>query len=289
MASIRRRDGRQQRERAVSDALSFVIVFSIIITSVALVYVVGFSGLSDARDAERLSNAERAFDVLGDNLDDIHQKEAPSRATEIKLADATLEFGDTTGVTVFVENSSAGVPNQFSADVDPIVFSAGTGAKIVYENGAVFREEGSGAVMLREPRTVIGTQSGRSLAILSLVQTRGSGTGAVEGDTTVLIRARHALSEPLIGDMDGDGTPDTVATEYGYANDPDGDSRNEFEVNYTIDTSPQRAEAWSRYLEPKVTDLGGTCQIVEGGSTVACEFETDRLYLPATRIDVSFD
>ncbi|MFC7136780.1 hypothetical protein ACFQRB_10335 [Halobaculum litoreum] len=71
--------------RAQSDAIGFVLVFSLIVLTVGTVYAAGYPALQDLRSDEQLENMERAFEVLDDNVDDMAREGAPSRATEIKL------------------------------------------------------------------------------------------------------------------------------------------------------------------------------------------------------------
>ena len=77
-------------DRSQSDVLGFVFVFAIVVSTIGLVFATGFTGLQDARDFERVNNAERAFEVLRDNVGDMIYRGAPSRVTEIKLASASL-------------------------------------------------------------------------------------------------------------------------------------------------------------------------------------------------------
>jgi len=55
--------------RAVSDVVGYVLVFSLVSLTVGVVSVAGVGALQDARDVEQANNAERAFDVLGDNVE----------------------------------------------------------------------------------------------------------------------------------------------------------------------------------------------------------------------------
>jgi len=52
----------------LSDVLGYVLVFSLVVTSVLVVTVGGLSAVENARDAERAQNAERAFDVVATNF-----------------------------------------------------------------------------------------------------------------------------------------------------------------------------------------------------------------------------
>jgi len=256
--------------RAVSEVLGFILIFALITTTVGIVYVTGVDGLSDRRDAERVNNAERAFDVLADNLQDLRQQGAPSRATEIKLADARLSFGGETQMKVVVTSTT---PDRvYTADIDPIVYSSNTDTEIVYEGGAVIRVDGDSAILKRKPGMVFtyDVESGRTTAIIPFVQTRAQGGRSIGGSTTTLIRTRQADSELL--------TPP---------------SSGPYSIRYTIETTPERAEVWKGYLDGQMTESewNKNCELKttdEPDDTVECTLDVDRLYIPVTRIDVTF-
>jgi len=134
-------------DRAVSDVVGYVLVFSLITLSIGAITVGGFSTLQDRQDAERINNAERAFDVLAGNMEDIYRDGAPSRATEMRLSGGTLRYGESVNVTVRDRTNSN--INQ-TMELTPLVYADGD-TEIVYAGGAVIRAEPGGSVMLREP------------------------------------------------------------------------------------------------------------------------------------------
>ncbi|MFC7177433.1 DUF7289 family protein [Halosegnis marinus] len=255
-------------DRAVSEVIGFVLVFSLVLSSVSVVYVVGFGGLQDARDAEQLTNAERAFDVLADNMDDIHRDNAPNRATEFKLYDARIDVGDPVTFNVTVDNGTG--TQSFSVDARPVVYAPTTGETTLrYLNGAVFRTGGSGSVLLNEPRFLFRESGGLRTAAFPLIETRPDGVNAIGGSTTVLIRADLARAE-LLGSL------------------PDAAGR--YDVTFRVETAAARAPTWERFLEAELNDAYGDAdRCTVSGGTVECAFETDRLYVSATRIDVAID
>lgn len=241
--------------RAQSETLGFVLVFAIVVSTIGLVYAGGFSGLADVRDAERLNNAERAFEVLADNMEDITQRNAPSRATEVKLAGANLEITEPIGVEVNVTELSTGtVVFTGRYDLRPIVFDAGTGTEIVYVQGAVIRQQGESGIVGHESTLMFNG----SRTVIPIVQTRLDGTASVGGSTTVLVRADHATTN-----LDHANTSDT------------------YEVWFNL-TSP-RAGTWQDYLE----DEGGVDSCRRSGDTVSCEIVTERVYVSTVKIDVA--
>lgn len=265
--------------RGVSDVIGFTLVFALIAITVGIVYVAGFSGLENAQGAERVDNAERAFDVLGDNVADISREEAPSRATEIKLSDAQLAFGTSTTISTKITNMN-GNP-VFRTSLDPIIYSAnGRPTKLAFEAGAVIRVERDSAIFTRNPRFLFIDDGGTRRAVLQMVETRRVGdTSSVGGDTTVLVRAERARTELI--------NASTTPSETG-----DG----QYNVSFTVETTPDRASVWAAYLNGEIpaslddhndkTD-GKACTHSSG--TVTCKIAVERLYVSTTRIDVWFE
>ena len=260
-------------ERGVSDVVGFVLVFALITSTVGVVYTVGYSGLENAREEERLSNAERAFDILADNVADLHHRGAPSRATEIKLSDATLGYGSETTLTVEVAGAGSPAPT-YSTTLDPIVYTpADSPVRLVYENGAVFRERPGVGGVVRHTSGAVFRDGGTRTAVIPLVQTRRTGTASIGGSSTVRIRTEKAGAEVL-------------GAHRAPSNDPDGDGTDEYEVTYTVETSATRAPLWESSLEERIAWDANACEAPD--DTVTCTVDVQRLYVTAVRVDVSF-
>lgn len=238
------------RDRAQSETLGFVLVFALIVSSIALVYATGLSGLQDVRDVERVTNAQRAFEVLADNMEDITQRSAPNRATEVKLAGSNLVISE--AVTFQVN-----VVGQFNTtyQVRPVIYSADTGTEIVYVQGAVIRQQGTNGFVVHESTLLLN----KSRTVIPIVQTRLSGTGSIGGSGTVLLRA------------------ETAQTLLPYSNSS---HTNTVWVNMT---SP-RAGTWMDYLEDKPDT---TCQL--NGDTASCSVETDHVHVIVFQIDLALE
>jgi len=242
--------------RAQSETLGFVLVFAIMVSAIGLVYAGGFSGLADVRDVERVNNAQRAFEVLADNMEDITQRNAPSRATEIKLAGASLEIAEPIEIEVNVTESAGGAVMFSKAyDVRPIVFDADTGTEIVYVQGAVIRQQGENGIVRHESTLLFND----SRTVIPIVQTRLDGTSSVGGSTTVLIRADHSVTR-----IDHTNTSES------------------YTVWFNVTSS--RAGTWHDYLEGK-EDVDD-CLLAS--DTASCKIDnTERVYLIAVKIDLA--
>ncbi|MGB9963531.1 DUF7289 family protein [Halobacterium hubeiense] len=232
--------------RAVSDTLGFVLVFGIIVSTVAVVYVGGFDALTSARDAQQFENTERAFEVLDANVEDLAVRGAPSRTTELSLTDGRLGFGEE--VTFNVSTADSG---YYEATIRPLVYRADDGDRIVFSNGALFRQYGENAVLFGEPRVTTGDRT-----LVPLVDTRAASSGVSTDDT------RRVLVQTEVDTRDV--------------------SRFRAATNLTVE-SP-RAAAWEQYL---TEDVGATCEGPSDGRTgeVECALDDD-VYVQAVSVGV---
>jgi len=250
-------------ERSVSDVVGYVLIFSLVTSTVAIVTVTGLGSLRDVRDAEQISNAERAFDVLADNLADVHQEGAPSRSTELSLEEARADT--TTTITVNVSWQDTPRPRTHSTyTVNPIVWEASreSETQIVYELGAVLRDEpGEGGLVIREPPFVLE----RDRLILPIVRT-WTDQGQSFGGNVIRVRGRSTQSSVVNTSTEGD-----------------------YDVLWLNITSP-RADVWQEYLEPKSVTDQCLLEDTPDGDKVACEFVTpEEVYITGQQIRITLD
>ncbi|MFC5970236.1 hypothetical protein ACFPYI_02725 [Halomarina salina] len=218
-----------REDRGVSEVVGFILVFSLIMMTVSTVYVVGFDGLENARDVERVNNMDRAFDVLADNVEDIDQDGAPSRATELKLADGQIGFSDSTNITVDV-----GGVEKLNESTRPLVYTYG-GQQVIYENGAVLRSQSDSAWMTRSPTMTFGSPTGDRSVVFSVLDLNAEGATSIGGSSNVLVRTTRF-----------EGSAGRLAT---VGSDAGGNM-----VKIKIVTSDARAEVWRRYFESVIPD-----------------------------------
>ena len=250
--------------RGVSEVVGFILVFSLVLGTITLVYASGISGLDNTRDAERITNAERAFDVLANNFQQMGRGEAPNRATEMKLAEAQL-------------STSTGREVNISADgVDPAVaqpvtirYNPGTDTSIVYENGAVIRVDDGNAVMLEEPDFLFDDGD----VVVRYIEPQGSGQSIGGTSTTVLVRAERTSSDVLVNRESSTG------------------------IEIKMQTHEDRAGVWEEYYEEQIaaadSSWSGDCDdrdsSVGGSDTtqIKCDsFGADKLAVSKVQIEV---
>jgi len=253
------RDDAVEDERAVSDLIGFVLVFSLIAAIVAIVSLAGLGTLENARDAQQTDNAERAMEVLSDNMADITERGAPSRATEVSLEEASMYLGEDTLIEVR-DPQQSGDPSFLTTrvfKVTPIIYED-ENAELVYVNGAVFRVEREGGVVLQEWEPVLDEDR----TIIPVINTASS-TGGPQliSSSTILVRANRF--QRVVPVADDTGVYDNV----------------------WINVTSERSDLWKRMLESN-DDLDCTDA---GPDRIECELQytPDRIYVTDTRISVA--
>ncbi len=238
-------------DRAVSNVVGYVLVFSLVTVTIGVVFAVGITGVEERQNAERVANVERAFDVFDDNLRDVQRYDDPSRSTEMRLSGGTLSTAETAHVRLRNESGAVLLERRFHS----LTYEADD-TRIAYEMGAWFRTDGDATVMRSEPRFVADADR----TTLPLVLLYPSGDRTVAGEGTLQIRAG--------------GLRSNTGPDYGAA----GHETLELEIE-----SPHSA-AWERYFER--TDGFGNVSATDGAVTATLEHD-DTVYVHRIALDVT--
>lgn len=245
--------GTRRDERGASEVLGYVVVFALVITAIGFIVVAGIGSLENVRDAEQASNAERAFDVVADNMAAIYERNSPSRATEIDLANSELFYGNNISIAISVDD---GTTTTYEYEIQPVELRITDDTSLVYEGGAVFRDQEDGGVILREPPLLFT----ESRVHIPIIQTTTTDFRSV-GGATVLLRGQAENRSVLVSDVDD--TYDEV----------------------TIEVVSPRYELWQRYF---ADNSALSCSVTDSTNTVECSVtDPEIVYVTLQRIGVS--
>lgn len=248
-------DRGHRTDRGQMEVLGFVVVFGIVITSIAILGLTGFGGLNDVRENEKEANAARVFEILEDNTDDLVRGRAPYRATEVKLADSQLTLGAATHISVRGINESGGEAFNYTEEIRPIEYTVTDETTLLYVGGAVIRDDRGDAVMLREPSLLLTPEA----VNIPIVQTRPTWQlASVGGTRSVTLRTQLAGTEALVADP----RPHTIE----------------------LSVTSEHPDVWIRYFE----SIEHT-SVEQSGETVTARIDTDRVYVNTVRINVLFE
>jgi hypothetical protein len=243
--------------RAVSDVLAFTIVFAIIITSVAIVYSVGFSSISELQGEEQNRNAGRAFEALGKNFDGIERGKAQERAGSLSLRGGSLVVQEDATVNVSVFSGGGLAETTGATTMGSLQYTSGK-TELAYQGGGVFRSDAGSSVVVEAPRMTCEADR----AVVTVVRVVSSENG-IQADGVVSIGAARA------------GGPNLVFPNSTYSAQAE---------RVTVNLSDTRhGEAWERHLVEDGNWQGS-------GGDYACDFggSTGTVYVRVVTLRVTF-
>lgn len=241
--------GPDGRDRALSEVVGYILIFSLIFLTVGFVSLNGLPTLDSAKQSEQTKNAERAFDILENNLAEIYGQGAPSRATEISAETGAVELREPVVMNVSLTENTPDENVTFArSEINPIVFTGLGDTEYVYAGGAVFRQVSDESVMLQEPPIDFGDERG----FITVVRTFGDDDLSA-GGATVLVRASATRRAVLAAD--------TSLSNNRYK-----------QLTINITGSP-RQDNWQEFLESELPDPNTSC--TTGGGSLECEVDLD--------------
>jgi len=142
-------------EKAVSEAVGFVLILGIVISGISLVTLYGYPVLLKEQSNTDVKNMERAMIVIQNDMKSLCYKNVPYKETSLQVSGGTLEVINSTSYESSI-NVTNGTPSlQKNYTVGALIYRSDRGTEVItLENGAVMtRQEGStGSAMLAEPR-----------------------------------------------------------------------------------------------------------------------------------------
>ncbi len=243
--------------RGQSELLGFLLIFAVVVLTIALVSATGFVGFNNAQDYQRTSNAEGAFTVLAGNIDDVTRAGAPSRATEIRITDASLSL-ETEASSIGLTLDGDPIEIEEGDGTGSIVYDSGTDTTITYRSGALLREDDGSSLLFREPNFVITEEE----VILPVVHLSSEDRHEIGGTSNVDVRIHDGGTDVLV--------------EKKPVND-----------NVTIVFTTPHVDAWTRYFEQFEEGPVTNIEPDFDQDSIEVKIETERLSVIVNRVDVT--
>jgi len=233
----------QQTDRGISEVLSFVFVFALIISTLSVTFIVGIDKLENQQEQEATSNIERSLILYNENVRDLINGEAKSRTTELRTQESTIGGGYETSMRINVENAD----KTYASNSTVFMYKTDYNVNYVQEFGAILKlknpsSDNPEVIMLHEPKFIF-TDDFNSTSF-HMVETRQANNREVQSET-VLVRKT---------------TDDTVVIT------PDDSTVPE---NMTVTLQTPNYEFWEDYLSSK-NDVD-SCTTDPSEEEVTCE------------------
>ncbi len=176
-------------EDAVSDAIGFITVFALTLSSVALIAALSLPEILDSHDLVKLQNIEQVFTVLDSRISLSALGESPSQVVELDTSGGSIAILDDPAIS-----SLEILMRQSGVDYTIYNSTLGTlryelkGEEVAYEGGAVWRRYTNGGVVMVSPPEFHYNGETLTFPIIKL-----TGNTAIAGGTAAL----RAISEGI--------------------------------------------------------------------------------------------
>jgi len=177
----------QQTDRGVSDVLSFIFVFALILSTLSVTFVVGIDKLENQREQEATSNIERSLVLYNENVRDLINGKAKSRTTELRTQESTIGGGYKTSMSIDLENAN----EKYASNSTVFIYETDYDVNYVQEFGAILKVKNPSSdnpevIMLHEPKFVF-TDNFNSTSF-HMVETRHASNRKKFQSEAVLVR-----------------------------------------------------------------------------------------------------
>lgn len=210
-------------ERGVSEVLSYILIFSVVAVTIAVVLSNGLGAVTSTQQNARIDAAESGIAILDKSIETVYTTGVPRRSTELKPNGGTLSVGGRLDVDVAISRggtalfSYGAASSRFTHSIDEQSVGLALGAR--------FRSGQSGVAMTEKPPFHFGDERTN----LPLVLLTGADTVSTGSPVQIVANSNgesllaHRTAGPAAG------TPYTVEVR--------------------IETTPERAAAWNRYFQ----------------------------------------
>lgn len=191
------------RERGISEAIGFILIFSIVIAGIGLVTLYGYPLLLSQQTNANERIMEKNMIVLQNDLKSLAYKTVPYKETSLKIDGGTLAVYNTFSTppvaTIDVQTCGGGIKYVDAFHPGDLRYSSESASTdISLQNGAVVlrRHFEPGSVMLAEPRWFYDTQT--NTVVINLIGVSSPDSMARSGIGTV----RMAMGETTYSQYD---------------------------------------------------------------------------------------
>lgn len=233
--------------------LGFALSLAVVMASISLVFTLGIGGLEDVQGSQQDRNAEGAFGHLATKFQQLGTHGAPYRAGDLSVAPGALSIRDGGDLTVTVGTGAD--EHSRTIDLGALAYTR-EDTRISFEGGGVFRTDGSGTVVLAEPRFDCDDRR----ALVSVMVLNATGSTSVSADL-VTVSARHD------------------ATTIWYPTNRTGTDTADSATRVEVDVTSPNAAGWGRFFER--TD---GWRDPDGDGSYVCE--TDSVYVRVVEVDL---
>jgi len=232
-------------EKAVSEAIGFILILGIVLTGIGLVTLYGYPVLIKEQSNADVRNMERAMIVIQNDMKSLCFKNVPYKETTLQVSGGTLEVINSSDSGSMFRIAGGSLDVGFSPGA--LVYRSDRGTEVItLENGAVMtrQADATGSAMLAEPRWFYDGPT--KTFVVYLMNITADERMAKSGMATVRMSlASTTIHEPT------DNAGGTVTVEY----TPDADNKLSVAWENYLTGSLKMGDSGGAYTLPGVTKL----------------------------------
>ena len=190
-------------ERAVSEAIGYILILGIMITGIGLVTLYGYPILLQQQDNANSQNMQQNFIVLQNDIKSLVYKNVPYEETSIQSNGGVLQVinaaASPPGESYFLINNGTHNYNyttgllQFQPNSNNAIISLQNGAVVMNYFGM------TGSSMLSEPRWFLDNSGGKQTLVVTIVNLNSTTSLSAEGvgDVQMMVTEGSSVDDTL--------------------------------------------------------------------------------------------
>lgn len=182
-----------RNDAAVSETVGFILMFSIVILSMSMIYILGYPILQEHIESSVFENAQQSFIVLQSDMKRVAFEQVPVKTMKIKLHSSTISIDNRASMLI---DYNDGIGHPYNYSTGEIEFTKNDNM-LTYENGGLWMvQPPSGAIMVSKPPIYTGKIDNDNMTTIGVISVQGrrstGGNGiasiSMEHDSSNLIK-----------------------------------------------------------------------------------------------------
>jgi hypothetical protein len=212
-----------RNDAAVSETLGFILMFSIVILSMSMIYILGYPILQEHIESSVFENAQQSFIVLQSDMKRVAFEQVPLKTMKIKLHSSTISTDNRSSILISYND---GTSHSYNYSTGEIEFTKDENV-LTYENGGLWMvQPPSGAIMVSKPPIYTGEINNENMTTIGIVSLHGR--RSVGGNGIASINMQHNSSDLIKPSQ---------------------------KVDVTVSINSAYARQWGRYLDENGFDI----------------------------------
>lgn len=173
-----------RNDAAVSETVGFILMFSIVILSMSMIYILGYPILQEHIESSVFENAQQSFIVLQSDMKRVAFEQVPVKTMKIKLHSSTISVDNRSSILISYNDSTLHSDNYSTGEIE---FTKNEKV-LTYENGGLWMvQPPSGAIMVSKPPIYTGMINNDNMTTIGVISVQGRRSTGGNGIVSIIM------------------------------------------------------------------------------------------------------